>query len=185
VIEGFKGRRPLTPPGKLFEEKDDRKRSPSLSRRLDAAVSGKPENAKHRSLDSSKTFGKFMIEFVAVLFCPNGTVFHMGPLPQRRDAKDCFTWEREEQAPPLPSLPFFPYQGIAAEAMFRLRRNGEFVLPPCRRHFASVPAKHRGFCEAVSLTTFGPHGQNKHKLRGYIGGYFPLCTFSSLHFFVV
>jgi hypothetical protein len=42
----------------LFEEKDDRKRSPSLSRRLDAAVSGKPENAKHRFLELQKLLGK-------------------------------------------------------------------------------------------------------------------------------
>ncbi len=44
--------------------------------------------------------------------------------------------------------------------MFRLRRNGEFVLPPCRRHFASESPKHRGFCEATSLKTLGPHVQN-------------------------
>ena len=41
--------------------------------------------------------------------------------------------------------------------MFRLRRNSEFVLPPKRRHFASETAKHRGFCEAASLTAFGPY----------------------------
>ena len=44
-----------------------------------------------------------------------------------------------------------------SEAMFRLCRNGEFVLPPKRRHFASETAKHRGFCEATSLTAFVPY----------------------------
>ena len=75
--------------------------------------------------------------------------------------------------------PFYTAPRDSTEAMFRLRRNGEFVLPPWRRYFASETAKHRGFCEAASLTTLGPHGQKAHKPRGYIGGYFPLCTFSS------
>jgi hypothetical protein len=45
---------------KPFWEKDDHKRSPSLSRRLNTAVSGKPENAKHRFLDFQKLLGKFI-----------------------------------------------------------------------------------------------------------------------------
>ena len=47
--------------------------------------------------------------------------------------------------------------------MFRLRRNGEFVLPPERRHSASETAKYRGFCEAASLKALGPYVQNAHK----------------------
>ena len=43
----------------------------------------------------------------------------------------------------------------------------------------------RDSSEAASLKSLGPHGQKAHNLRGYIGGYFPLCTFSSVHFFVV
>ena len=62
--------------------------------------------------------------------------------------------------------------------MFRLRRNGEFVLPPERRHFASETAKHRGFCEAAYLTTLGPYVQNAHNLGIRKGSGLPLRTFS-------
>jgi hypothetical protein len=39
---------------KPFWEKEGRKRPSSLPRRLNTAVSGKPENAKHRFLDFPK-----------------------------------------------------------------------------------------------------------------------------------
>jgi hypothetical protein len=59
---------PLDPTRNLFGEKDGRKRSSSLSRRLNTAVSGKPENAKHRFLDFQKLLKEFLAELFAVLF---------------------------------------------------------------------------------------------------------------------
>ena len=71
---------------------------------------------------------------------------------------------------------FYPHKGIAAEAMFRLCRNGEFVLPPKRRHFTSETAKHRGFCEAASLTALGPYGQKAHEPGDLQGDLESPCT---------
>ena len=64
----------------------------------------------------------------------------------------------------------------SSEAMFRLRRNDEFALTPRRRHFASETAKHRGFCEATSLTTLGPHVQNTHNPGDLQGDLESPCT---------
>ena len=60
--------------------------------------------------------------------------------------------------------------------MFRLRRNSEFVLPPKRRHFTSETAKHRGFCEAASLTALGPYGQKAHEPGDLQGDLESPCT---------
>jgi hypothetical protein len=54
------------PTKNLFGEKDGRKRPPSLPRRLDTAVSGKPENAKHRFLELQKLCGNFGVEVLTL-----------------------------------------------------------------------------------------------------------------------
>jgi hypothetical protein len=68
--------------------------------------------------------------------------------------------------------------------------------PPClpRRLNTAVSdkpenAKHRGFCEATSLTAFGPHGKKAHNPRGMYKGVSPLYTFSfafrvAKHYFI-
>jgi hypothetical protein len=71
----------------LFGEKDGRKRPPSLPRRLDTAVSGKPENAKHRFLDLQKLCGNFWAEFWTTPFCSNSAIVHVGPLPHKNAVK--------------------------------------------------------------------------------------------------
>jgi hypothetical protein len=74
-----------------------------------AALRGLKNLFEKRFLRISKNFWENLLaEFLAVLFSPNGSRTHVGPLPHKIDAKDCFAWEREEQAPPLPDLISFP-----------------------------------------------------------------------------
>ena len=84
--------------------------------------------------------------------------------------KDCEkAKQREDQGPPLPGLAFALHQGIVP------KQRRETSPRPTGLGILSAP---RDSTEAASLTTLGPHGQNAHNPRGYIGGYFPLCTFS-------
>ena len=54
--------------------------------------------------------------------------------------------------------------------------------PPTEFGIRTAP---RNNSEAASLKTLGPYVQSAHNLRGYIGGCFPLCTFSLVRFFDV
>ena len=124
------------------------------------------------SLRILKNFsGKLSAEFLTVLFFPNRTVFPCGAPAPHVWGTNNFALKGQSRTP----VPTGLYAAPKDSLIYRTGLRGHTRLRTTPRNSS----------EAASLKSLGPYGQKAHKPRGYIGGCFPLCTFSLVRFFDV